>query len=169
MARVQHHFCLCWSSFVCMNQLLYRCSDILSIETTKEGSVYFGLKFQANTESWWGRQGTRNRECLAILHMQLGNWSRKPSQAIKAQNSPTMILPSAITIFMWGVMEALSEYVLLPWAHLCQRPQCLRGSGIGKAIPWWSSGNWQCLPLICANDDSTYRKLGPQFSPLRCL
>lgn len=118
MAGVQHYFCLCWSSFVCMNQLLYRCSDILSIETTKEGSVYFGLKFQANTESWWGRQGTRNRECLAILHMQLGNWSRKPSQAIKAQNLPTMILPSAILLLL-EVSQYLCEEWWKPWVNMC--------------------------------------------------
>lgn len=50
-----------------------------------------------------------------------------------------LVLRSSSVALFWGY-EVLSECVLLTWAWPCQRPQCLRPLGTGKA------------PLVCVVD-----------------
>lgn len=47
-----------------------------------------------------------------------------------------LVLRSSSVALLWGY-EVLSECVLLTWAWPCQRPQCLRPLGTGKAPLVW--------------------------------
>lgn len=47
-----------------------------------------------------------------------------------------LVLRSSSVALFWGY-EVLSECVLLTWAWPCQRPQCLRPMGTGKAPLVW--------------------------------